>query len=221
MHCIPRGAHHVPCNPLKPGIPAGKACLPAGAAATGAQLALFREKLPENHFLASYGLSEMAPVTITEYEDTGEHITATVGKPMEHIEMKIVSVSDGHECACGETGEILIQLLESRLDNIVYRLGIAPTRAAARQLVSHRHILVNGDICNIPSTLLVPGDTVEVRERSKVLEVIVNSLNGKTNQYSWLEWDGGLMTGKFMNYPEREEIPETINEQAIVELYSK
>ena len=81
----------------------------SGAAATGAQLALFREKLPENHFLASYGLSEMAPVTITEYEDTGEHITATVGKPMEHIEMKIVAVSDGHACACGETGEILIR----------------------------------------------------------------------------------------------------------------
>ena len=121
----------------------------------------------------------------------------------------------------GVTGKNLMQLIESRLDNVVFRLGIAPTRAAARQLVSHRHILVNGDICNIPSTLLVPGDTVEVRERSKVLEVIVNSLNGKTNQYSWLEWDGGLMTGKFMNYPEREEIPETINEQAIVELYSK
>lgn len=121
----------------------------------------------------------------------------------------------------GVTGQNLMQLIESRLDNVVFRLGIAPTRAAARQLVNHRHILVNGDICNIPSTLLVPGDTVAVRERSKVLEVIVNSLNGKTNQYSWLEWDGGLMTGKFMNYPEREEIPETINEQAIVELYSK
>lgn len=121
----------------------------------------------------------------------------------------------------GVTGQNLMQLIESRLDNVVFRLGIAPSRAAARQLVSHRHISVNGIICNIPSRLLVPGDTVEVRERSKALEVITNSLSGKSMNSPWLEWDGGLMVGKFMNYPQREEIPETINEQAIVELYSK
>ena len=121
----------------------------------------------------------------------------------------------------GMTGQNLIKLIESRLDNVVFRLGIAPTRAAARQLVSHRHILVNGKIANIPSMLLVPGDIVAVRERSQALEVITNSLNGHTNSYSWLEWDANLMTGKFMNYPEREEVPETFNEQAIVELYSK
>lgn len=121
----------------------------------------------------------------------------------------------------GMTGENLIMLIESRLDNVVYRLGIAPTRAAARQLVSHRHILVNGKICNIPSTLLVPGDVVAVRERSQALEVITNSLAGRSNAYAWLEWDGSLMSGKFMNYPTREEVPETINEQSIVELYSK
>lgn len=121
----------------------------------------------------------------------------------------------------GVTGLNLMQLIESRLDNVVFRFGIAPSRAAARQLVSHRHILVNGDICNIPSRLLVPGDIVEVRERSKALEVITNSLNGKSMTFPWLEWDKTLMTGKFMNYPQREEIPETINEQAIVELYSK
>ncbi len=121
----------------------------------------------------------------------------------------------------GITGKNLMQLIESRLDNVVYRLGIAPTRAAARQLVSHRHITVNGNICNIPSMLLNPGDIVSVRERSKSLEVITVSLNGKSNPYAWLEWDGALFTGKFMNYPEREEIPENINEQAIVELYSK
>jgi len=121
----------------------------------------------------------------------------------------------------GVTGDNLMKFLESRLDNVVFRLGIAPTRAAARQLVSHRHITLNGKICNIPSTLLVPGDTVAVRERSKALEVVTNSLHGKGNPYSWLEWDGGLMTGKFMNYPERSEITENINEQAIVELYSK
>jgi len=121
----------------------------------------------------------------------------------------------------GITGENLMKFIESRLDNVVFRLGIAPTRAAARQLVTHRHIMVNGKICNIPSALLVPGDVIAVRERSKSLEVITNSLHGKGNSFSWLEWDGGLMTGKFMNYPERSEIPENINEQAIVELYSK
>jgi len=121
----------------------------------------------------------------------------------------------------GVTGDNLMKFIESRLDNVVFRLGIAPTRAAARQLVTHRHITVNGKISSIPSMLLVPGDTVTVRERSKSLEVITNSLHGKGNPYSWLEWDGALMTGKFMNYPERSEIPENINEQAIVELYSK
>ena len=121
----------------------------------------------------------------------------------------------------GVTGDNLMKFIESRLDNVVFRMGIAPTRAAARQLVTHRHISVNGKINNIPSTLLVPGDAVAVRERSKSLEVITNSLHGKGNPYSWLEWDGALMTGKFMNYPERTEIPENINEQAIVELYSK
>lgn len=121
----------------------------------------------------------------------------------------------------GITGQNLMKLIESRLDNVVYRLGIAPTRAAARQLVNHRHIMVNGKINNIASTLIVPGDIVAVRERSKALEVITNSLNGRSNPYSWLEWDSSLMSGKFMNYPERDEIPENINEQAIVELYSK
>ena len=121
----------------------------------------------------------------------------------------------------GMTGQNLIKLIESRLDNVVFRLGIAPTRAAARPLVSHRHILVNGKIANIPSMLLVPGDIVAVRERSQALEVITNSLAGRTNAYPWLEWDANMMSGKFMNYPEREEVPENINEQAIVELYSK
>jgi small subunit ribosomal protein S4 len=121
----------------------------------------------------------------------------------------------------GVTGDNLMKFIESRLDNVVFRLGIAPTRAAARQLVTHRHIAVNGKICNIPSMLLAPGNIVAVRERSKSLEVITNSLHGKGNSFSWLEWDGALMTGKFMNYPERSEIPENINEQAIVELYSK
>ena len=121
----------------------------------------------------------------------------------------------------GITGEILLQLIESRVDNTVYRLGIAPTRDAARQLVSHRHITVNGKVMNIPSAMLEPGDIVAVREKSKSLEVITNSVAGHTNNYPWLEWDSATLTGKFMSYPNREDIPETINEQLIVELYSK
>ena len=120
----------------------------------------------------------------------------------------------------GQKGENLIQLLESRLDNIVYRLGIAPTRAAARQLVTHCHITVNGEVCNIPSALVRPGDIVAVRERSKSLEVIQNSV-ASAARYSWLEFDAKTLTGKYLNYPVRAEIPENITEQLIVELYSK
>ncbi|MBO5832266.1 MAG: 30S ribosomal protein S4 [Alistipes sp.] len=120
----------------------------------------------------------------------------------------------------GQKGENLIMLLESRLDNIVYRMGIAPTRAAARQLVSHAHITLNGVVCNIPSAHVKPGDVVAVRERSKSLEVITNSVASAV-KYSWIEFDAKTLTGKFLNAPVRAEIPETINEQLIVELYSK
>jgi len=121
----------------------------------------------------------------------------------------------------GVTGVILLQLIESRLDNVVFRLGIAPTRDAARQLVGHRHITVNGKVVNVPSYEVNKGDVISVRERSKSLEVIVNSLAGRAHRFSWLEWDEATMSGKFLNYPEREEIPENIKEQLIVELYSK
>lgn len=121
----------------------------------------------------------------------------------------------------GITGEILLQLVESRLDNIVYRLGIAPSRSAGRQLVSHRHITVNGGVVNVPSYEVKVGDVVAVREKSKSLEVIVNSLSGKRNSYPWLEWDNNLMSGKMTIVPSREDIPENIKEQLIVELYSK
>lgn len=122
----------------------------------------------------------------------------------------------------GVTGLILMQLLESRLDNLVYRLGIAPTRAAARQLVNHCHITVNGEILSIPSYLAKVGDVIGVRERSKSLEVITNSVEGRSSSsLSWLEWDADKMCGKFLNYPNRDEIAENINEQLIVELYSK
>lgn len=120
----------------------------------------------------------------------------------------------------GVTGVVLLQLIESRLDNVVYRLGIAHTRNQARQLVSHRHITVNGNVVNIPSYLLRAGDVIGVRERSKSLEIIEDSLSTRSN-YSWLDWDSTKMEGKFMNYPEREDIPENIKEQLIVELYSK
>jgi len=121
----------------------------------------------------------------------------------------------------GITGEILLQLIEARLDNVVFRLGIAPTRSGARQLVSHRHITVNDTITNIPSFSVKAGDIIGVREKSKSLEAITNSLASRSNQFSWLEWDDAEMRGKFLNYPEREEIPENIQEQLIVELYSK
>ena len=122
----------------------------------------------------------------------------------------------------GITGENLLKFCEARLDNTVYRLGIAPTRRAARQLVSHKHILVDGEVVNIPSYSLKPGQVVSVREKSKSLEAITNSLAAHgTKTFSWLEWDGKEFTGKFISYPERSDIPENINEQLIVELYSK
>lgn len=122
----------------------------------------------------------------------------------------------------GTTGEILLQLLEARLDNVVYRLGIAPTRAAARQLVLHRHITVNGKVVGIPSYHVEPGDIVGVRERSKSLEVIADALAGfNHSKYPWIEWDETAKAGKFLHMPERADIPENIKEQLIVELYSK
>lgn len=121
----------------------------------------------------------------------------------------------------GITGEVLLQLIEARLDNVVYRMGIAPSRPASRQLISHRHITVNGKVINVPSFTLNPGDIVGVREKSKSLEAIGNSLASRSGNYPWLEWDSNLMAGKFMSYPEREQIPENIREQLIVELYSK
>jgi small subunit ribosomal protein S4 len=121
----------------------------------------------------------------------------------------------------GITGENLLKFIESRLDNVVFRLGIAPTRAAARQLVSHRHITVNGSIVNIASYSLKEGDIVGVREKSKSLLAITESLQSSHKKFSWLEWDEEKRQGKFLNYPPREEIPENIKEQLIVELYSK
>lgn len=122
----------------------------------------------------------------------------------------------------GITGENLLKMLESRLDNTVYRLGIAPSRRAARQLVIHKHIVVNGDIVNIPSYQLKPGDQLGVREKSKSIEAITESLSTQSaKKFTWLEWDQSSMLGKFITYPQRDEIPENIQEQLIVELYSK
>ena len=122
----------------------------------------------------------------------------------------------------GITGEVLLQLLESRLDNVVYRLGIAPTRAAARQLVNHRHIVVDGEVVGIASYSVKPGQTVGVREKAKSLEVIENALAGfNHSKYPWLEWDENSKSGKYLHRPDRTDIPENIKEQLIVELYSK
>jgi small subunit ribosomal protein S4 len=138
------------------------------------------------------------------------------------LERQFANLFDTASRKKGITGEILLQLLEQRLDNVVYRLGIAPSRRAARQLVSHRHISVNGDVVNIPSCRVKPGDIISVREKSKSLEVIDNSLSGANpSKYSWLEFDKTQKSGKFLNIPERSEIPENIKEQLIVELYSK
>lgn len=138
------------------------------------------------------------------------------------LERQFAKLFDKASRKKGVTGEVLLQLLEARLDNTVYRLGIAPSRRAARQLVSHKHIMVNGEIVNVPSFTLKAGDTVSVRERSKSLESITSSLSIQgAKKYAWLEWDNSEFTGKLIHVPVREDIPENINEQLIVELYSK
>ena len=121
----------------------------------------------------------------------------------------------------GVTGEVLLQLCEARLDNVVYRFGIAPSRRAARQLVGHRHITVNGEVVNIPSYSLKPGDVVGVREKSKSLQVIEDSLSAKSSVYEWISWNSDKKEGTFVSVPERIQIPENIKEPLIVELYSK
>ena len=140
------------------------------------------------------------------------------------LEKQFANLFEKSSRSQGITGEILLQLLESRLDNVVYRLGIAPTRRGARQLVGHKHITVNGNLVNIPSYQVKPGDIIGVREKSKSLDVIVESTANsaaKTNRYSWLEWNSSDMTGRFTTVPQRDEIPENLQEQLIVELYSK
>ncbi len=138
------------------------------------------------------------------------------------LEKQFRNLFEKAEGTKGITGEVLIQLLESRLDNVVFRLGIAPTRAAARQLVSHKHITVNGNIVNIPSFSVAPGQVIAVREKDKSLEVIANSLAGfNHSKYPWMEWDETSKSGKYLHIPDRTDIPENIKEHLIVELYSK
>ena len=140
------------------------------------------------------------------------------------LERQFANLFDRASRSQGITGEVLLQLLEARLDNVVYRLGISPTRRGARQLVGHNHITVNGELVNIPSYSLQPGDVVGVREKSKSLQIIVDSVaghSGKTKRHSWLEWDGTAMSGRYTMHPQRDDIPENLQEQLIVELYSK
>ncbi|REJ81649.1 MAG: 30S ribosomal protein S4 [Bacteroidetes bacterium] len=137
------------------------------------------------------------------------------------LERQFSKIFDRASRKAGITGENLLQLMEARLDNVVYRLGIAPTRMAARQLVGHRHITVNGKVVNIASYTCKPGDIVGVRERSKALEVITEATRGNVSKHAWLEWDKATMSGKILNLPARDQITENIKEQLIVELYSK
>jgi small subunit ribosomal protein S4 len=138
------------------------------------------------------------------------------------LEKQFANLFDKAQRNKGVTGEVLLQLLESRLDNVVFRLSLANSRNGARQLVTHRHITVNGEVVNIPSFHVRPGDIIGVREKSKSLEVVNEALgSARFNRSSWLEWNKESYTGKFLNVPERSEIPENIKEQLIVELYSK
>ena len=137
------------------------------------------------------------------------------------LERQFAKIFDKANRMDGITGENLLKLIESRLDNVVYRLGLSTSRSGARQLVSHRHITVNGKLVNIPSYILRSGDVVGVREKSKSLETINDSLASRMAKYGWLEWDNSQMAGKFINPPAREELTENIKEQLIVELYSK
>jgi small subunit ribosomal protein S4 len=137
------------------------------------------------------------------------------------LERQFAKIFDRASRAKGITGENLLKFIEARLDNVVYRMGIAPSRSAARQLVSHRHITVNGNVVNIPSYTLKAGDVIAVREKSKSLEVITGSVAGNATKFPWIEFNSGNLSGTFLNYPEREQIPENIREQLIVELYSK
>lgn len=139
------------------------------------------------------------------------------------LERQFRNLFDKANSKSGVTGEIFLQFLEARLDNTVYRMGIAPTRRAARQLVSHRHICVNGVVTNIPSYQLRPGDVVQIRGKSQGMEVIVNNAKSgaEARKWGWIEYNPERLEGTFLSYPEREKIPENINEQLIVELYSK
>jgi small subunit ribosomal protein S4 len=137
------------------------------------------------------------------------------------LEKQFRNLFEKASAASGVTGEILLQLCEARLDNVVYRMGIAPSRRAARQIVSHRHITVNGELVNVPSYHLKPGDKVSVREKSKSLEAIERSLSNASQVYEWITWNNDTKEGTFVAAPQRLQIPENIKEQLIVELYNK
>lgn len=175
----------------------------------------------KNYPPGMHGLSKRRATSSSDYgihlmeKQKAKYIYGVLEKQFKNLFTKAASKKRGI------TGEILLQLLESRLDNTVYRMGIAPTRPAARQLVTHKHITVNNNIVNIPSYTLKVGDIIGVREKSKSLDVIISSLENTGAKYPWLEWDSNLMQGKVISIPKREEIPENINEQLIVEFYSK
>ena len=194
--------------------PKSKIARKFGEAIYGADKVLEKRNFPPGQ----HGLARKRKKNSEYGEQLSEKQKATYGI----LEKQFARTYEAAARMGGITGENLLKLLECRLDNVVYRLGIAPTRAAARQLVSHRHICVNGEVVNVPSYSLRVGDVVSVREKSKSLEVITSAVAGSSrSRYAWLEWDGATMSGKLLQKPEREEIPENIKEQLIVELYSK
>ena len=170
-------------------------------------------------------LSKKAPSTKRRGKTTEYGIQLTEKQKAKYtyglLERQFRNLFDKSARKQGKTGDNLLKFLEARLDNSVFRLGLARTRAGARQLVLHKHIMVNGQVVNIPSFSLRPGDVVEVREKSKSLEVIQDALASNRNSFNWFEWDAEKKAGKFLNYPERDDIPENIRENLIVEFYSK
>ncbi len=176
-----------------------------------------RKYPPGQHGLAR---KKKAPSNYSQQLSEKQKAKYTYGVLERQFRKTFVSATRRH----GVTGEVLLQLLEARLDNTVFRLGISPTRRGARQLVGHRHVTVNGEVVNIPSYSLKPGDVVAVRGKSQGLEIVTTHANAKTSnvrQFGWLEWNPDKLQGIFLAYPQRDQIPERINEQLIVELYSK
>src|SRR5690554_4629554 len=195
--------------------PKSKIARKFGEAIFGADKALERRNYPPGQHGLSKRRSKKSEYALQLTEKQKAKYTYGI------LERQFRRMFEKASSASGITGEILLQLCESRLDNVVYRMGIAPTRRAARQIVSHRHVTVNGELVNIPSYQLKPGDKVAVREKSKSLEAIERSLSNSSTVYEWITWNNETKEGTFVSVPARLQVPENIKEQLIVELYNK